>query len=59
MVRCLDCQNLVRAYFPTTTKGALFNEKWRCKVTGQVFEESRLVEIERQCLKSKKYSYMR
>lgn len=53
MVRCLDCYNLVEAFLPATVQGALFDEKWRCKAKGRVFEEYYLVEIERECLHKK------
>lgn len=56
MVRCLDCLNLVKAFFPTTSPDSLFDEKWRCKVTGQVFEMHYLVEKERECLQCKRPS---
>ena len=54
MVRCFNCRNLVGAYFPATVKGALFDKKWKCKATGQVFEMYYLIEMERECLRSKK-----
>jgi len=49
MVRCLDCCNLVRSWIPTAKPEWLFDEMWKCRITGKLFEMYYLVEIERYC----------
>lgn len=49
MVRCLDCCNLVKAWIHTTKPDWLFDERWKCKATGELFEMYYLVEKEREC----------
>lgn len=51
MVRCLDCFNLMKAFFPAASSGSLFDEKWKCSATGEVFDMYYLVEIKRLCTK--------
>ena len=49
MVRCFDCCNLIKTWKPTTKRDWLFEEKWKCKVTGEVFGKYYLISKEREC----------
>jgi hypothetical protein len=49
MVRCLDCCNLTKSWIPTSKPEWLFDEKWKCKITGTLFDMYYLVEKERYC----------
>jgi hypothetical protein len=50
MVRCFDCCNLVKSWKPTAKPDWLFEEKWRCRVTGNLLEKYYLIEKERECI---------
>ncbi len=39
MVRCFDCCNLIKSWKPKTKRDWLFEETWRCKVTGERVEQ--------------------
>ena len=49
MVRCFDCCNLIKSWRPTAKSDWLFEEKWKCKSTGEVFEKYYLIKTEREC----------
>jgi len=49
MVKCLECCNLIKSWIPTTRPDWLFDERLKCKVTGEAFEMYYLVEKEREC----------
>ena len=49
MVRCFDCCNLIKSWKPTTKRDWLFEETWRCKVTGERVEQYYFKQKERDC----------
>jgi len=49
MVKCFNCCNLIKSWKPTTKSDWLFEEKWKCKATGQFLEKYYLIKKEREC----------
>jgi len=49
MVRCFDCCKLIKSWKPTTQRDWLFEETWKCKVTGETVGKYLLVQKEREC----------
>ena len=49
MVRCFDCCKLIKSWRPTTKRDWLFEETWRCKVTGERVEQYYFKQKERDC----------
>ena len=49
MVRCFNCCNLIKSWKPTTKSDWLFEEKWKCRVSGEQFADYHLIHQEREC----------
>ncbi len=49
MVRCFDCCNLIRSWRPATRRDWLFEEQWKCKVTGEAVGKYHFRQREREC----------
>ncbi|MCW4052113.1 MAG: hypothetical protein NWE78_02740 [Candidatus Bathyarchaeota archaeon] len=49
MVRCFGCSNLIRSWKPTTQRDWLFEEQWKCKVTGETVGKYHSSQKEREC----------
>ena len=49
MVKCFDCCNLIKSWKPTTKSDWLFEEKWKCKVSGEQLVEYHLIHKEIEC----------
>ncbi len=48
MVRCFDRCNLIKSWKPKTKRDWLFEETWRCKVTGERVEQYYFKQKERE-----------
>jgi len=49
MVRCFSCCNLIKSWKPTTQRDWLFEERWKCKATGETVGKYRFMRKEREC----------